>query len=431
VAGISFANAQHIWSQSNRVLVNDSVGGFLLGSNHSGGVLNFNRCTSYDMKGIRNIEVDIQTLNAENSELPIWSIGGASFRVDGGKIIMNKASDGWFARFEGGGSLTLRGIQIASVGAGVQRLYYRQSSAKASAINITRETLIPNGSLRSTYDIDSGGVTALPLSIDIEQGSFHWRQGPRSPYTDRSVTPASTAANASQLLAVATTNSPYGMFFNVAYGIPLQGQHLTVAYDTAVILRARLYNPTGGAIALSADHMRWMAFEEHIVSKASANINAPLMANGTGYTGSVNLPGVVFGDYVSYATGASYSNSVVTPYVSAAGVVSLRIHNASGGSSDPADTTFHVCKVSEFGNFKGTAAYTPALIADGANTSITVTVPGAQIGGHVFIAYTNDLQGLIATGEVSAADTVTITVSNRTGAGVTLGAGYWKAMVAF
>jgi hypothetical protein len=431
VAGISFANAQHIWSQSNRVLVNDSVGGMLLGSNHSGGVLNFNRCTSYDLKGIRNIEVDIQTLNAENTELPIWSIAGASFRVDGGKIIMNKAADGWFARFEGGGSLILRGIQIVSVGAGVQRLYYRQSSAKASHLQIAPEVAIPNGTVRSTYDVDTGGVTALPLTIDISQGQFRWKKDARSPYTDRTVTPASTAAGASQLLAVATTNSPYGMFFNVAYGLPLQGQHLTVAYDTAVILRARLFNPTGGAIALAADHMRWMAFEEHIVSKASGNINAPLMSNGTGHTGTVTLPGAKLGDFVAYATGAAYTANVVTCYVSAADTVAVRIHNASGGNSDPADTTFHVAKVAEFGNFNGVAAYTPAAIANGATISVSVTVPGAQVGGHVFSTYTADLQGLTHTAEVSSADTVTITISNYTGGSVTLAAGHFRAMVAF
>ena len=431
VAGISFANAQHIWSQSNRVLVNDSVGGMLLGANHSGGMLNFNRCTSYDLRGIRNIEVDIQTLNSENSELPIWSQGGASFRVDGGKIIMNKAADGWFARYEGGGSLILRGLQILSIGAGVQRLYYRQSSVKASHLQIAPEVAIPNGAARSTYDVDTGGVTALPLTIDIQQGSFRWKKDASSPYTDRVVTPVSTAAGASQLLAVATTNSPYGMFFNVAYGVPLQGQHLTVAYDTAVILRARLFNPTGSAIALASDHMRWMAFEEHIVSKASGSINAPLMTNGTGHTGTVTLPGVKPGDFVAYATGASYTNTVVTCYVSAADTVAVRIHNASGGSSDPADTTFHVAKVAEFGNFSGVAAYTPAPIANGATISVTVAVPGAQVGGHVFATYSADLQGLTHTAEVSAADTVTITVSNYTGGSITLGAGNFRAMVAF
>jgi hypothetical protein len=62
---------------------------------------------------------------------------------------------------------------------------------------------------------------------------------------------------------------------------------------------------------------------------------------------------------------------------------------------------------------------------------VSVTVPGAQVGGHVFSTYSADLQGLTHTAEVSAADTVTITVSNYTGGSVTLAAGYFKAMVAF
>jgi hypothetical protein len=42
-----------------------------------------------------------------------------------------------------------------------------------------------------------------------------------------------------------------------------------------------------------------------------------------------------------------------------------------------------------------------------------------------------DLQGLICTAYVSAANTVTIVLTNYTGGSITLGAGYFKVMVAF
>jgi hypothetical protein len=117
--------------------------------------------------------------------------------------------------------------------------------------------------------------------------------------------------------------------------------------------------------------------------------------------------------------------------VSADNTVSLRIHNQCGGPSNPELTTLRAAKLKEFGRFFGSAAYTPSEIAAGSSVSLTVNVPGANLGGHTFVAYTADLKGLICTAYVSAADTVTIVMSNYTGAAVTLDAGSFRVMVAF
>jgi hypothetical protein len=431
VAAISFDNSQGIWSMLDHVLVNDSTIGVRSGCNLTIRNLHANRNTSADLEGIRNTETNVDTFNTENSILPIWSKAGASFYVWSGKWILSAAAPGNFVRVESGGSLLLDGMTIQFAGASAQTFYYRSSSGKGGKISVKNST-IENGSARDTWDIDTGGgTTALPVAIDIEHGSFKWVQSERSPYLDRAVTPPAVAAAASGLIGSGAAKTPFGTFFNVALSTPLLGQHLTSAYEQAGQIRARLFNVTGSSITLAACRARWMAFEEHITARASANINAPSLANNTGHTATITLPGASLGDFVVCAQGGAYLSSVVTCYVSSTNTVAVRIHNASGGVSDPPDTLFYVGKVAEFGNFHGTAAYTPAAIANGASITVAVSVPGAQVGGHVFATYSADMQGLTHSAEVSAADTVTITVTNYKGAPVTLAAGYFRAMVAF
>jgi hypothetical protein len=78
----------------------------------------------------------------------------------------------------------------------------------------------------------------------------------------------------------------------------------------------------------------------------------------------------------------------------------------------------------------GRATINPGSLAAGATTTIgTVTVAPAATGDQVLIEANGDLQGLLATGYVSAANTVTIRLTNPTTAAVDLPSLKWVARV--
>lgn len=78
----------------------------------------------------------------------------------------------------------------------------------------------------------------------------------------------------------------------------------------------------------------------------------------------------------------------------------------------------------------GRATINPGSLAAGATTTIgTVTVAPAATGDQVAIEANGDLQGLLATGYVSAANTVTIRLTNPTSAAVDLPSLKWVARV--
>lgn len=76
------------------------------------------------------------------------------------------------------------------------------------------------------------------------------------------------------------------------------------------------------------------------------------------------------------------------------------------------------------------AVWDPASIANGAGlTSPAVTVTGAAFGDAVDVSAPYSLQGLVATGYVSAADTVVVRLHNSTGGAVNLASGQWRVGV--
>lgn len=78
----------------------------------------------------------------------------------------------------------------------------------------------------------------------------------------------------------------------------------------------------------------------------------------------------------------------------------------------------------------GTAAWTPGAIAGGAGATQSVTVTGAALGDPVAVGYNQNLaDGIVLTGEVSAANTVTAQLRNVTGGSITPTAGTVRATV--
>ena len=72
----------------------------------------------------------------------------------------------------------------------------------------------------------------------------------------------------------------------------------------------------------------------------SATLNASSLLDAAGETNTIAVPGVKLGDIVlNVSMGVDISGISVTPYVSAADVVSIRFQNESGGTLDLASTT--------------------------------------------------------------------------------------------
>lgn len=80
--------------------------------------------------------------------------------------------------------------------------------------------------------------------------------------------------------------------------------------------------------------------------------------------------------------------------------------------------------------YKGTATWDPASIADGAVTNTTVTVTGASIGDQCIVGFSNAVPAnAFMVGSVTAANTVTVTLFNKTGGNLDLASGTLKVTV--
>ena len=428
--GIAFLNTQSTWSTIRDTLVNDSDIGYHLGCNLHMYTVASNRCSEADIVGVRDLETWIWGCNSENSNIYIKSQGGASFFVYGGELQRNSPTPQTMLRWENGGSMVLEGVRVWNVQKSVRdTIYYRPGSAKGGRVSVKNCT-IDWGDKRDTWDIDTSHSTGPAVEIDIDHGPFKFKTS--QPYLDRKVTPPTILSLASGLVASGLARTPVGSFHNAAYQYALQGQHLTVSPETSSQIRARIFNVTGSPITLSPGRVRWMNLGDHIKYKGEKVVDVPVLTNNSGFTATIDVPGAQLGDFVAFsADSSSYINPVVTAYVSAPNVVSLRVHNATGGGSTLPSTTLRAAVLKDFGNFIATKNYTPSAIPNGSTTSFFVDVPGVQLGGHSFVSYSGDLNGLICTASVSANDRVEVVLSNFTGELVTLPSGYFRVMVAF
>lgn len=81
-------------------------------------------------------------------------------------------------------------------------------------------------------------------------------------------------------------------------------------------------------------------------------------------------------------------------------------------------------------DLEGSLVWNPAGLADGVGaTSSSITVTGAALGDHVLVSAPYNLQGILATAYVSAANTVVIRIHNATGGLIDLASGTWRVKV--
>lgn len=74
-------------------------------------------------------------------------------------------------------------------------------------------------------------------------------------------------------------------------------------------------------------------------------------------------------------------------------------------------------------------AYDPPNLADGAGVTTTLTIAGAVLGDFAIASFSLDLQGIVVTAYVSAANTVSVRFQNESGGALDLAAGTLRAKV--
>ena len=80
------------------------------------------------------------------------------------------------------------------------------------------------------------------------------------------------------------------------------------------------------------------------------------------------------------------------------------------------------------GQASGSATWNPGSIANGSFEAKDVTVTGAALGDYAIASFSLDVQDLAISWSVTAANTVTVVLTNNTGAAVNLASGTVKAL---
>jgi hypothetical protein len=170
----------------------------------------------------------------------------------------------------------------------------------------------------------------------------------------------------------------------------------------------------------------------------TATLDVASLADAAGATSTISVPGAELGDFAFASLGVSIAGMLLTAYVSAPDVVSVRVQNESGGALDLASTTLRVFVVRRphvrhvFGSdaLFGSATVDVASLLDAAGaTSSGITVTGAALGDFAFVSHGVDLAGITATAYVQAANTVEVRFQNESGGTVDLASTTCRIMV--
>lgn len=108
------------------------------------------------------------------------------------------------------------------------------------------------------------------------------------------------------------------------------------------------------------------------------------------------------------------------------GVGTFSSRNPGGGTLTSTQIGIHSLAVTQL---KVTATWDPASVSVGASVTTTVTVTGAALGDFTLASFSLSLSGLVLTSYVSAANTVTVVLSNPTAAAVDLASGTLAVLV--
>lgn len=138
---------------------------------------------------------------------------------------------------------------------------------------------------------------------------------------------------------------------------------------------------------------------------------------GYGQVGAVQMTGlsgygVTVGSGVVAATASLFVNNV------------QNLTTPANTVSDPSN----IARVRSGPPRRGSATFNPSNLADGAGETTTVAVTGAALGDLAQASFSLDLQGIMLTAWVSAANTVSVRFQNETGGAIDLASGTLTAI---
>lgn len=220
-----------------------------------------------------------------------------------------------------------------------------------------------------------------------------------------------------------------------AVSTPVQGCLVTGHVNAETSATVRVQNETGDTLDL--DRARYMlrkvqSSELARYTTQSVQFSAVNLADGAGVAVTVPVPGAVMGGVAVMAWEAPLGSAMPFAYVSVDGTVTCRVQNESGGVfsgvTATADLNVGILR-NDAADYRNAVVYHPASLADGEGVTVTIPVPGASVGDFAVASFSNDLQGVMLTAEVSADGTVSVRLQNETGAPVDLLSGTLKALV--
>jgi len=119
----------------------------------------------------------------------------------------------------------------------------------------------------------------------------------------------------------------------------------------------------------------------------------------------------------------AYYERVVQEDIST-GTGTTTIRNPGGGTLTGTQVGIHTFAVTQL---KTTSSWTPGTVTTYATKDVTVT--GAALGDFALASFSLDVQDLVLSCAVTAANTVTVTLANNTGAAVNLASGTVAVLV--
>ena len=104
----------------------------------------------------------------------------------------------------------------------------------------------------------------------------------------------------------------------------------------------------------------------------------------------------------------------------------VTVTNPTGGTLSGTQIGLHSFAV---GQVKATATWNPSSIAVGGFESKDITVSGAALGDFAIASFSLDVSDLVVSAQVTATNTVTVTLANLTSAAVDLASGTVAVLV--
>ena len=182
--------------------------------------------------------------------------------------------------------------------------------------------------------------------------------------------------------------------------------------------------PLRNRVGISAD------MASQFVAGSARRLTLDGFSNGTACVTRLTAVGsvAVYRNAGTAAAGAFVGLSVQVATVVAASFSGAALPRGSGATTAFADNWMEVA-LTAGRVLRGSATYNPPNLTAGSQTTTAITVTGAKTGDFVEVSFTNPLSGLRMTGEVTAADTVTVTFANNTAAAVDLASGTLRVRV--